>query len=381
MALVALPEPTSVITLEQISNIRSSLFEWYAQHKRLLPWRGIGDPYTIWISEIMLQQTTVAAVTPFFERWLSRFPTVVSLAEADIDEVLLHWAGLGYYARARNLHRAANLVVREYHGLLPETSAELIKLPGIGPYTAAAIASIAFGEDSVALDANVVRVVSRLGAISGDPLHEPATRAIVKEIASRLMPPGSAAEFNQALMDLGSSICEAERAHCERCPLRIHCAGYKSGAPSAYPKIVRTAKTVGHRDVAIAIVDGTGKLLLKQRPQTDTLWGGLWEMPRVTVREDELLEKAVLRALSLVGVLDANPPIPFGTVKHVVANRQITLHGFTTRCTGTGDAAGLADRCAWTHLSALARYALATPQRRLLAKFDELGRQGILPLC
>ncbi len=365
------------LTLYDIAAIQASLLDWYNNHQRDLPWRKNTDPYAVWISEIMLQQTTVAAVIPFYTRWMQRFPTIQELASSPIDDVLVHWAGLGYYARARNLHKAACVIVERNSGEMPRSVHELILLPGVGTYTSAAIASIAFGVDVAAVDANVIRVVSRLGAIPGDPVHETAARRAVNALAERLIPTGMASEFNQAMMDLGSSICLSDRADCDRCPLAASCLAHRLGNPTQFPKIAKKTKTEGQRDVSVAIYDDTGNLFLVQRPHSDALWGGLWELPRVAAYQDESLQDAAVRAASIFG--DTGTLLPFGSVKHVVANRKITLYGYCA----PAKPKRIRERTApsdWTSLSGLGAYALATPQRKLIDQYTALQQQPSLDL-
>ena len=368
-----------VIPPEVVLQIQDSLLDWYNQNKRDLPWRDHPDPYAVWISEIMLQQTTVAAVIPFFTRWMQRFPTVTALAAAPVDEVLVHWAGLGYYARARNLHKSAGIIAESFSGQLPRSLEELKNLPGIGDYTAAAIASIAYGADVPAVDANITRVVSRLGAIPGDPIRETAAKRAVNELAVRLVPPGRASEFNQAMMDLGSSLCLSDRTSCPACPLQHFCAANRLETPTAFPAIVRKQKTEGQRDISVAITDDLGKLLLMQRPALDPLWGGLWEMPRVSAEASETLEEAARRAVSLVQGLDTGSLMPFGSLKHVVGNRKITLYGYAA-VAKTGMVREEISSVQWTAIKALPDYALATPQRRLIAQYLATQEQPSLDL-
>jgi A/G-specific adenine glycosylase len=365
------------LTLQDITSIQEALLAWYSKHQRDLPWRENIDPYSVWISEIMLQQTTVAAVIPFFTRWMQRFPTIEALANSPVDDVLVHWAGLGYYARARNLHKAACVIVANYSGTMPQSVEDLVSLPGIGAYTSAAIASIAFGVDVAAVDANVIRVVSRLGAIPGDPVHETASRRAVNALALKLVPSGKASEFNQAMMDLGSSICLSDRADCDRCPLAGNCNAKHLGNPTRFPAIAKKAKTDGQRDVSVAIYDDLGKLFLVQRPHADPLWGGLWELPRVTAYLDESLQDAAVRAASIVG--DTGTLLPFGSVRHIVANRKITLYGYRAPAKLTR----IKERNApseWTATGRIGAYAMATPQRRLIEQYTAIQQQSSLDL-
>ena len=204
------------------------LLTWYAAHARVLPWRGTADPYAVLVSEFMLQQTRVETVIPYYQRWMEQFPTVQALAAAPLDAVLKTWEGLGYYARARNLHKAAQAIVSDFGGEIPATVAELRRLPGIGEYTAAAVASIAFNADVPALDGNLRRVLARVTALQIDP-RSPQGLAQLNETANRLLPPGRAGDFNQALMDLSTAICTPTKPDCPACPLTDLCQAYRAG--------------------------------------------------------------------------------------------------------------------------------------------------------
>ncbi len=255
-----------------------ALLCWYAVDKRRLPWRAENgarpDPYRVWLSEVMLQQTTVGAVKPYFERFVARWPTVEALAAAEDGELMAAWAGLGYYARARNLLACARAVVSEHGGSFPEDEAALRKLPGIGAYTAAAIAAIAFGRRAVAVDGNVERVVSRLHAVK-DPL--PAARPKIHALADAMTPDSGAGDFAQAMMDLGSAICTPRNPDCGRCPVRFWCAAYAEGDPARYP--LKTPKAARpHRHGTAYWLEQGGEVLLVRRPAKGLL-GGMIALP------------------------------------------------------------------------------------------------------
>jgi len=257
---------------------RRALLCWYAVDKRRLPWRAEGsespDPYRVWLSEIMLQQTTVAAVKPYFERFTSKWPNVAALAAADDAEVMRAWAGLGYYARARNLVACARVVTRDHGGRFPDSEAALLKLPGIGAYTAAAVAAIAFGKRAVVIDGNVERVVSRLHAIA-TPL--PSARTEIRARADALTPDENAGDFAQAMMDLGATICTPRTPDCPHCPLIDHCAAFCAGDPQLYP--VKPPKTPRPRRAGYAYwLEHDGHVLLVRRPARGLL-GGMLALP------------------------------------------------------------------------------------------------------
>ena len=260
------------------SSVSGALLDWYDAHRRDLPWRAkpgeAVDPYRVWLSEVMLQQTTVAAVTPRFLAWTARWPDFASLAAADDADVMAAWAGLGYYARARNLVKAAKAVVAEHGGVFPRTEAELRALPGLGAYTAAAVAAIAFGERAVVVDANVERVVARLFAIQ-TPL--PAARPAIRVAADSITPDARAGDFAQAMMDLGSGICTSRAPKCLLCPIRAFCEGFAQGAPERLPvKAKKAAKP--QRYGTIFWLERDGQVLLVRRPDTGLL-GGMRAFP------------------------------------------------------------------------------------------------------
>jgi len=255
-----------------------ALLCWYVVDKRALPWRAQGlarpDPYRVWLSEVMLQQTTVAAVKPYFERFTARWPNVLALAAASDEAVMAAWAGLGYYARARNLLACARVVAAEHDGRFPGDEAALRRLPGIGAYTAAAIAAIAFGRRTVVVDGNVERVISRLHAIK-EPL--PAARARIRALTDAMTPDENSGDFAQAMMDLGATICTPRNPACARCPLAAYCAAYAEGDPALYP--VKAAKAERPRREGVAYwLEHDGRVLLVRRPPSGLL-GGMLALP------------------------------------------------------------------------------------------------------
>ncbi len=339
------------------------LLAWYRAHRRDLPWRrSTEDPYAIWVSEIMLQQTQVATVIPYYLRWMERFPTVQSLADAPLEEVLRHWAGLGYYARARNLHAAAKQVVDRFGGELPAAPALLAGLPGIGRYTRGAILSIGFNRPAPILDANVVRVLTRVFAVDGDP-KSGAVQERLWQLAEEILPAADARDFNQALMELGALVCTPGDPACERCPLLSVCRAGNSPDPTAWPQIPAGRRTV--RVVhASALLRRESLLLLVQRPPHG-LWGGLWEFPRRVCAAGETPEECAVRAAREVAGLEAQMDSPVGPVKHGVTHHSITLYGFLSeRWSGEPQACDCA-AVHWVSASDLTRRPLAAPQRLL----------------
>lgn len=254
-----------------------SLLDWFDRHQRSLPWRESRDAYRVWVSEIMLQQTRVEVVVPFFERFLSRFPTVEALAAADVDEVLSLWSGLGYYRRGRQLHAAARAVARA--GEFPRTVEGLRELPGIGPYTASAVASIAFSVVVPVLDGNVERVLARQLALRADP-KTPAARRALLAAAGELLDPNRPGDSNQALMELGATVCAPRQPRCHHCPLAPGCAARRQGNPESYPLPRRRRETVRERRLLV-LIEERGRVLLFRRHPESAVLAGTWELPWV----------------------------------------------------------------------------------------------------
>ena len=269
----SLPEPTA-------------LLDWYDRHRRVLPWRAApgqrSDPYRVWLSEIMLQQTTVKAVGPYYARFLARWPNVRALAAAPLDDVLKAWAGLGYYARARNMHACARAVVERHDGEFPQSEAELRALPGIGAYTAAAIAAIAFGARATPVDGNIERVIARLYAID-TPL--PAAKPEIFRLASALTPARRAGDFAQAMMDLGATICSPKRPACALCPWNENCAAHARGDAETFPRRLPKREGVLRRGAAFVVCRADGFLLVRTRPAKGLL-GGMTEVPTTEWLQD-----------------------------------------------------------------------------------------------
>ncbi|PWV97302.1 A/G-specific DNA-adenine glycosylase [Paenibacillus cellulosilyticus] len=263
------------------------LLGWYDVVKRKLPWRINRDPYRVWVSEIMLQQTRVDTVIPYYERFMQRFPTVQALAEAPEEDVLKHWEGLGYYSRARNLQAGAREVVERYRGIVPDDAASVASLKGVGPYTAGAIMSIAFNRPEPAVDGNVMRVLSRFWLLEDD-IAKPATRVKIEKLARSIIPEGRAGDFNQALMELGALVCTPKSPGCLTCPVMEHCAGRLAGREAELP-IKTKAKPPRPEWRLGVVVEGSGehagRVLVRQRPDTGLL-ARMWELPHVLVPKD-----------------------------------------------------------------------------------------------
>ncbi len=307
--------------------VRAALLRWYRANRRDLPWRRTRDPYAIWLSETMLQQTRVEAVIPYYERFLRRFPDVGTLATADLDDVLSHWSGLGYYSRARNLREAAAQVVDRFDGRLPEDPDALRSLPGVGRYTAGAVASIAFDRPAPIVDGNVARVLARLLDIR-EPIESAPVRARLWEEAERLARGPAPGDLNQALMELGARVCTPRSPSCEACPVARHCAAAARGDPASLP--VRLPKRAPRRVRAVAaLVLRRGRALAVRRPERGLL-GGMWELPGAEIGARERAEPALHRALKERVGLEVERVRAVGTVDHAFTHRLLRLRVF--RC-------------------------------------------------
>jgi A/G-specific adenine glycosylase len=282
---------------DTVTRIRRALQSWSRRNQRKLPWRDLDDPYRVWISEIMLQQTTVTAVIPYFERFVRRFPTVQRLAAAPEADVLKAWEGLGYYSRARNLHRAAQQVVAEHSGELPDSIEELQSLPGIGRYTAGAIASFAFGIPAPILEANTLRLYARLAGFTGNP-HSSHGQRFLWEVAEQLVPARNPGAFNQALMDLGASVCRPVNPDCPRCPLKPVCRAFRDATVDEIPRPKSRPEVTSQLDACAIPEVAAGKRILLRRYTNAERWAGLWDFPRALLASGNATELERLAARS-----------------------------------------------------------------------------------
>ncbi len=350
----------------------AELLTWFRANAADLPWRRARTPYTVWLSEIMLQQTQVATVTGYFERFLAAYPDVQALAAAPLDDVLKRWEGLGYYSRARNLHRAARMIVTEWGGQFPDNAAALQQLPGIGRYTAGAIASLAFGEDVPVLDGNVIRILARLDNIADD-IRQPAVISALWERAAALVPPGQAGPYNEALMELGRVICRPRQPRCGACPVAAHCLARAAGTQEARPVKARRAPTP-HYDVVAGVIEGqgaqAGRILIAQRP-AEGLLGGLWEFPGGKQEDGESLPEALVRELEEELGIGVEVGEFIVQVKHAFTHFRITLHAFTCRhVRGEPQALGVAG-FAWVTLAEMDGYAFGRADQHVIAALRE----------
>jgi A/G-specific adenine glycosylase len=344
----------------------AALLAWYDRHRRTLPWRAPkgerADPYRVWLSEIMLQQTTVRAVAPYYARFLARWPDVRALAAAPLDDVLKAWAGLGYYARARNLHACARAIVERHSGTFPASEDELRALPGIGDYTAAAVAAIAFDVPASPVDGNIERVVARLFALE-EPL--PAAKPRLRQLARAITPAKRAGDFAQAMMDLGASICSPKRPACALCPWNQSCDAFGRGDAETFPR--RTPKREGilRRGAAFVVCRADGYLLVRSRPAKGLL-GGMTEVPTTSWSADFDESEALSDAPMFSGIAEREIPwrrIP-GLVRHVFTHFPLELSVYVSEV-ATGTAAPHGAR--WAKLSELGGEALPSLMRKVVA--------------
>ena len=299
--------------------------KWYRTNHRDLPWRRSSDPYHIWVSEVMLQQTQVNTVLGYYRRFIKTFPTVQSLAESDLQLVLKSWEGMGYYARARNLHRAAQRVVMDYGSIIPNNWAEFRDLPGVGDYIAAAVLSIAFDRPYAVVDGNVKRVLARLHKISS-PVNQPGAAGRFKKAAERLLDQQHAGTFNQALMELGALICKPRNPVCEACPLSKMCRAYQDRQVEHFPKRQKRAVTPQYH-IAVGVVFKKGRVLITQR-KPDGLLGGLWEFPGGKIKEGESAREACIREIKEEVNLHVEIDRHLTQVKHAYTHFKIVIEVF-----------------------------------------------------
>lgn len=346
-----------------MTDLRSSLLRWYDEHRRELPWRSppgeTPDPYRVWLSEVMLQQTRVEAVKPYFNRWVERFPTVEALANASLDEVMKAWEGLGYYSRARNLHLAAREVAGSYHGRVPDDPAAFRALPGVGRYTSGAVLSIAFGRPEPIVDGNVRRVFARL---RDDP--EPAERELWR-MAEELVQGDRPGDLNQALMELGATVCSPRSPRCEACPISGACAAQAAGNQVERP-LPRRAGPLPHEHTATAVVIRDGQALLG-RTRTGRRLGGLWEFPGTIRADGERTEMAAARAVvEGTGVLVA-PGAPLCSVDHTFTHVKVTYEAvFCTYLDAEPSPLGY-DQVRWVPVEEISGLALPRAQQKIAA--------------
>ena len=359
--------------LGALSVFRKRLLDWYTRERRDLPWRvtlnaergALPDPYDVFVSEAMLQQTQVATVIPYFRRFIERLPNFQALAEANEQEVLRLWQGLGYYSRARNLQKAAKMVVGRFGGTLPSTVEELMELPGVGRYTAGAIASLAYDRRAPILDGNVVRVLCRLDKVQEDP-REVEVRDALWGRAEEVLPKKRVGDFNSALMELGATICTPRNPRCLFCPVRKHCAAFAAGAQERIPPAKKAMVRPVERRWTFCIQDGA-RWLIEQRP-ADGRWAGMWQFITVEAGEGDPAKQGI----------DGRLPVQvsglkkLGEVSHGLTHRQYEVAAFVCEAEGTDGEEGGRVR-EWVTLDELDRFPMSKPQLRIAVLLRESG--------
>jgi A/G-specific adenine glycosylase len=359
------------ISSTEKKTFQTHLIRWFRKNQRKMPWRGIRDPYPIWISEIMLQQTQVKTVIPHYQRFIGRFPTVRKLAEAPLSDVMKAWEGLGYYARARNLHKAAKDICRNYHENLPDHLEGLMSLAGIGPYTAGAILSIAFQKPVPILDGNIIRVLSRYFHVT-DSVDKSLTKKYLWSISNALLPDFSISDFNQGLMELGSEICLPRNPHCTKCPVRQGCRAWKLKIPHLLP-VRNPKKPIPHFDVTAGVIWKKDKVLITLRPAKGLL-GSLWEFPGGKKERGETLEECLHREIMeelgirirIIGKLTS--------IRHAYTHFKITLHVYQCKYDQGTLRLHACDDFHWIRLEEINRYAFPAADIKVIELL--IGKTG-----
>jgi A/G-specific adenine glycosylase len=343
--------------------ISRRVLAWYDRHgRKTLPWKRKRDPYRIWVSEIMLQQTQVTTVIPYFERFIARFPDVRSLARAKLDAVLHLWTGLGYYARARNLHKAAQRIVKEHGGKFPRDFESVADLPGIGRSTAGAILALAFDQRHPILDGNVKRVLARYHAID-TPLNQRDTEVRLWQVAENHTPRQRVADYTQAIMDLGATVCTRTKPQCTGCPLRTDCRGHRSGAPQDFPVRAAKQKTPVKATCMLMIRDARGRVLLARRPPAG-LWGGLWGFPECIQGDARLWCRKTL------GIY-IQTESPWPTLRHSFSHFHLDITPIPARLVGGTDQAMENAETVWYNVRRPDRRGFSAPVKHLLQQLRE----------
>jgi A/G-specific adenine glycosylase len=351
-------------TTSRADRLKEKIIFWYLRQRRDLPWRETTDPYTVWVSEVMLQQTQVRTVIPYYRRFIQSFPTVHALSEAPLGGVLKAWENLGYYGRARNLHRAARIVVREMGGRLPATLEDLSRLPGIGPYTAAAVMSIAHGQRIPAVDGNISRVLSRLFLLR-TPVNRPQGQERIRELAFSILPETEPGQWNQALMDLGATVCKPKKPLCDTCPVSSECMARQHDLEEALPAKAGS-RTIPHREMAAAVVRRqSGRILIIRRPQKGLL-GGLWGFPIAEARPGESHEGALQRMLDDSLRIQVARFTPLKTVQHAYTHFRMTVYPFICLLEGEGPLQEGQPISRWVSIQEMETLAISRVDRKIL---------------
>ena len=337
-----------------------------------MPWRDCGDPYKIWLSEIMLQQTRVDQATPYFERFTAKFPTVHDLAEADQQEVLKVWEGLGYYSRARNLHTAAKLVVEKFDGKVPDNWDEINELKGVGPYTASAVLSIAFQKKHAVVDGNVIRVLSRYYGIE-DNVRSTKTKNTIQDYADELISDERPGDFNQAVMELGATVCTPSNPDCENCPIQEDCVAFKTMKTDEIPYKSKKKKRPHHHIGVGIIMNEDEEVLVALRPE-DAMLGGLWEFPGGKQESDEKMEETVKRELNEELGVTVSITKPFMKLDHAYSHFKITMHAYLCKLESGTPAPNDSQEIRWVSIEELADIPFPKANRQLTEKLGNLNK-------
>lgn len=354
----------------RVKEFQQDLLSWYEQEKRSLPWRETGDPYRIWVSEIMLQQTRVDTVIPYYERFMERFPTIEDLAEADLEEVYRLWEGLGYYSRAKNLHLAVREVKEQYGGVVPDTPEEIHKLKGIGPYTAGAILSIAYNLPEPAVDGNVMRVLSRIFLIEED-ITKGKTRKIFEELVRKIIAKEDPSSFNQALMELGALICTPKSPKCIGCPVYSHCGAVKEGRQEELP--VKTKSKKGKSvEMAVGLVQKENQRWLICKRPPEGLLANLWEFPGVEASlDEEKMQVSLTRFLYHQFGIKALPKQKLLEYSHVFSHLQWNIHLYSCTLLSVGHKMDLPVEHQWVTIEEMDQFPFSASQRKIVTYLKE----------
>ncbi|MBN1267359.1 MAG: A/G-specific adenine glycosylase [Anaerolineales bacterium] len=351
------------------SSLASNLLNWYQKNARDLPWRRTSDPYAILVSEIMLQQTRVETVVAYYQRWIERFPDFETLAHAALDDVFSVWEGLGYYRRAQNLRRTAKIIVDQYHSSLPDDIKTLQSLPGIGEYTAAAIAAFVYNQDVLTLDGNLKRVLARVLGLELDLAAAQGKQELLEQ-ARKLLPAGHASDFNQALMDLGAVICLPSSPHCDQCPLKRHCRAFAEGSQDRIP-LRKPKQAVPHFHVAAGVIHRGDCVLLARRP-AGKLLAGLWEFPGGKQEDGESLPACLQRELAEELDIEVSVGNRIGTYRHAYTHFKVTVTAFTCRVERGEPVAKEHAELAWPAIYRLEKYPMGKVDRMIAVRLAHL---------
>ncbi len=353
------------------SNFSRALLDWYNPSNRVMPWRGEKDAYPIWVSEIMLQQTKVDTVRPYYLRWVARFPNIQSLASATEAEVLKVWEGLGYYARARNMLKAARVIMEIFGGEFPHRLEDIRSLPGIGAYTAAAIASIAFGLNEPVIDGNIRRVLARVKNIRG-PLGNSIAEMDFLSAARDLLPDGQAGDFNQAMMDLGATICIPHQPHCDECPVQQFCTAFRTGTQVELP-VIPPKPQVPRIEVTAAVIHRGEEVLIAHRPAHGLL-GGMWEFPGGKMEPGETDEESLAREIREELGAEVEVGAKLGSYKHAYTHFRVTLTAYHCRVASGEPRALEASEIRWVTITQLGTFPMGKLDRMISSTLLEANR-------